>query len=128
MEKVKKQSTNNNSKNNADVIVERNSDLKLRLISSFFLLLFIIVYVGLTIIYTQTTLPNKEIAAWFNYGLTFILIGLAMYELMSLLQIGVVKGQRYLQAVGIFLGLILFVFPIDGRTNQPLYVYMDLAS
>jgi len=113
---------------------KRITNLQWRLISSVFIFMFMLVYVGLSIIYTQMNKDNSwlnrdrysEIAAWFNYLLSLVLVGGTTYELLFVLEIG--KKNKWYYVVGILLTELFFIFPIDASSKIPLYNYMDIES
>jgi len=103
-----------------------DSDFKTRLISAIFIMLFIILDISLSAIYTHTELPYKQIAGWFNWGFTILLLSAAMYELTKVMKLAQKSNWLYVASIG--MGILFFIFPLEGIDNQPLYQYLSLDT
>lgn len=96
-----------------------SSDFVKRLVSSVFLLVFLIVYVGLSALYTEGLRHNRlehiQAASYLNWALTIILVAGCTYELIKAL--GIKKTSWPLYLAGIISGVILFAFPFEDHEN-----------
>jgi len=121
-----KKMTKTNAKTNAISKKKVDSDFKTRLISAIFIMIFIILDISLSAIYTHTQLPYKQIAGWFNWSFTIVLLSAAMYELTKVMKMA--QKSNWLYVVSIGLSLLFFIFPLEGIDNQPLYQYLSLDT
>jgi len=124
---VQKQKVDQENDNNFGGKPKRITNLQWRVISSVFIFMFMVVYVGLSIIYTQMDGKNySEIAAWFNYVISLVLVAGTTYELLYVLKVA--EKNKWFYVVGILLAELFFIFPLDGSSSIPLYNYMQVKS
>ncbi|ATG97470.1 phosphatidate cytidylyltransferase [Mesoplasma lactucae] len=100
-----------------------SSDLVKRIVSSVFLLIFLGIYVGLSIVYTEGSratdyepkIKHAAIAGYFNFAITIILVGACAYELIKAQ--GFQKNQWEYFVVGIIMAMVLFILPFEKQNT-----------
>lgn len=119
-------SSNLENKSNEPVKVinsnhKKLTDLKMRLISSIVMLALLIIYVILSVVYTEGNRNawniNTTIAQYCFVALTMILIGAMIYEIIKAMEI----KEWWLILILIAIAEVLFYFPMGGSADFKMY-------